>query len=357
MSGGGPRPLDGPWFEDLSVGAVDDQAPSLTLTSGMAAAHQAVTGDRLRLPLDHHLCREVTGQPAPLAHPALVWDVATGQSTLVTRMVVANLFYRGLSFDRAPAIGDTLTTTTEVVALRQNRPRPGRRATGLAALRITTVDQERRPVLGFWRCAMLPLRDPLGRTGRDDDLDRVGAADGTADGGRPPERATSGWRLDRFRDAVPGTHFDGVEAGGSWAVDGGDVVSSAPELARLTLNVARIHHDGTGGDGTGGDGTAGDGTAGGGGRLVYGGHTIALALAQATRAIPNLLTVVAWQRCDHLGPVREGDTLSSVVSVERAEPLPRGGGLAHLRSRVRALAGRGDEARDVLDWRFVAAMA
>jgi acyl dehydratase len=337
VSGGGPRPLDGPWFEDLAVGDVFDGAPSLTLTSGLAAAHQAVTGDRLRLPLDHHLCREVTGLPAPLAHPALVWDVAVGQSTPVTRMVVANLFYRGLSFDRAPAIGDTLTTTTEVVALRQNRPRPGRAATGLAALRITTVDQERRPVLAFWRCAMLPLRDPLRLTGHDDDLDLVGAGDAEP----PQERATSGWRLDRFREAVPGTHFDGIEAGASWAVDGGDVVSSAPELARLTLNVARVHHDGSAGEG---------------GRLVYGGHTIALALAQATRVLPNLVTVVAWRSCDHLGPVREGDTLSSVVSVERARPLPGGGGLVDLRSRVRACQP-GDEARDVLDWRFVAAMA
>ena len=30
-----------------------------------------------------------------------------------------------------------------------------------------------------------------------------------------------------------------------WAVQGGDVVSSAPELARLTLNVATVHHDAT----------------------------------------------------------------------------------------------------------------
>ena len=60
----------------------------------------------------------------------------------------------------APAsvrLGDTLRTTTEVVARRENRVKEGRRPTGLALLRIRTVDQEDRPVLDFTRCAMLPL--------------------------------------------------------------------------------------------------------------------------------------------------------------------------------------------------------
>jgi hypothetical protein len=56
-----------------------------------------------------------------------------------------------------------------------------------------------------------------------------------------------------------------------------DVVSSAPELARLTLNIAATHHD----------------SRVGGQRLVYGGHTIGPALAQASRLPPNLATVLA----------------------------------------------------------------
>ena len=71
---------------------------------------------------------------AGMLSPGLVCDVAIGQSTVVTQRVVANLFYRGLMLHRAPVIGDTLSTTTEVVALRQTSNRPGRAATGLAAL-------------------------------------------------------------------------------------------------------------------------------------------------------------------------------------------------------------------------------
>jgi acyl dehydratase len=359
---------EGPYFEDLAVGQEFGSAPGITLTSGLAAAHQAILGDRLALATDHVLCRAVTGG-APLASPSLVWDVAIGQSTVVTQHVKANLFYRGLAFGRTPRLGDTLRTLTRVVALKQNRPREGRPPTGLAVLRITTVDQARRPVLDFWRCAMLPLRDHHRQTGHADELDSVGSSADPEN----LEELVRGWRLDWFAEQAAGPRLAELRAGQSWAVPGGDVVSAAPELARLTLNVAIAHHDAQ---------------AAGGRRLVYGGHAIGLALAQAARSLPSLVTVAAWHGCDHLGPVHEGDTLRSTINVEQVDPLPAGGGLVHLRSRVRAEApaedhglgwpagqftpsglgwpgeqergeGRheGSAPRDVLDWRYVAVVA
>ncbi len=358
---------EGPYFDELAIGQEFGSAPGITLTSGLAAVHQAITGDRLALATDHELCREVTGG-APLASPSLVWDVAIGQSTVVTQHVKANLFYRGLAFRRASRLGDTLRTSSQVVALRQNRSREGRAPTGLAVLRITTVDQERAPVLDFWRCAMLPLRNHDRQTGYADDLASVGRP---ADP-RDAAGLVSGWRLEEFARQTAAPRLAQLRAGKSWTVPGGDVVSAAPELARLTLNVAMVHHDAQ---------------AAGGRRLVYGGHAIGLALAQATRSLPSLVTVAAWDGCDHLGPIYEGDTLRSTIAVERIDPLPAGGGLVRLRSLVRAEAPGGDGGigwprgtytpsgigwpgggdacnqhegsapRDVLDWRYIAVIA
>ena len=331
------RRARGPYFEELSRGQVFTQAPSVTLTSGLAAVHQAILGNRLRVALDQRLAADLTGEEGALASPGLVWDVAIGQSTVVTQNVRANLFYRGLVFSRYPRLGDTLTTTTTVEALRQNRRREGRPPTGLAVLRISTVDQEGRTVLDFWRCAMLPLGDPDVETGHADDLDRVGeeASDEAL------ARAVAGWRLDRLRHRVPHAHaFEELRVGDRWEVAGGDVVTSAPELARLTGNVAAVHHDAR---------------AAGGRRLVYGGHTIGVAFTQLTRALPDLVTIAGWHACDHVGPVHEGDTLRSTVEVERLQPLDGGGGLVHL--RVRVTADDGDDDRPVLDWRPVGVMA
>lgn len=204
-------------------------------------------------------------------------------------------------------------------------------------LRIKTVDEDERPVLDFSRCAMLPLRDPP--TGVQGDIGE-GAAD------LEPERlyaAVATLDLDRYRAGVPGPHFADVPDGWQWQVEGGDVVDGAPALARLTLNVAMAHLDGGSGDH--------------GRRLVYGGHTIALAAAQATRALPALVTILGWHSAHHSAPVFEGDTLRSHIEVERREALPGGGGLLHLRSRVSTSSAAGEEDEKVLDWRYVGLLA
>ena len=319
----------GPYFDELTRGQVFD-APAVTLTSGMAAVHQAIVGNRLQLVLDHRLADAVMSGEG-MASPGLVWDVAIGLSTAATQNVRANLFYRGLVFSRFPRIGDTLTTVTTVEGLRQNRRREGRPPTGLAVLRVRTEDQDGRTVLDFWRCAMIPLSDRAIDTGAADDLDVVGnpATDEAL------AAAVADWDLSRAPCVAAGHQ---LSAGTELEVAGGDVVSSAPELARLTLNLAAVHHDAR---------------AAGGRRLVYGGHTIGVALAQLTRAVPGLLTIVGWHSCDHVGPVYEGDTLRSIVTLERAQPLEGAGTLAHLRVRVTADGDAGASDRDVLDWRPV----
>lgn len=328
-------PVRGPYFDELAVGAVLDTAPAVTLTEGMQAIHHSIVGSRLRLALDPQLAVAVTGGPA--ASPALAWDVSIGQSTGFTQHVMANLFYRGLNFRRLPDIGDTLATTTTVAALKENSRRPDRPASGLAVLRIETKDQNDRPVLDYWRCAMLPLSPGSGQTGAADDVASIGSQTRVEDVTAPVED----WRLGIIRSTYPGLHFGDLEVGLSWAVMGADVVSSGPELARLTGNLATVHHDAS---------------AAGGARLVYGGHTIGLALHQVTRALPNLVTVVGWKHCDHLAPVHEGDMITSTVSVEALNPFPDGGGLVLL--HVAASARGADQApTTALDWSLWVVMA
>jgi 2-methylfumaryl-CoA hydratase len=324
--------VGGPWFEDLAVGQELD-APAVTLTSGHAALYQAATGDRLRLPLDHHASQRATGRDEPLAHPLLAINVAIGQSTVVSQRVKANLFYRGLVLRSPVHLGDTLHTITRVVALRQNRPQAGRPATGVAALEITTRNQRGDEVLRFWRCPMLPCRDPQAATGRADDLDAVGSQAAVDD----VARAVPAWNVSEATRDWRGLRADAVEPGQRFAIEARDTVTFAPELVRLTLNVAMTHVDTL--------------LSHLGSRLVYGGHTISMAFAQATRVFPNLLTMLAWESCDHTAPVVEGDRLRSEVTVLEKKAHPAG---ALLKLRVETWAARGEPEHEerVLDWRF-----
>ena len=275
-----------------------------------------------------------------LVHPNLVCDLAIGQSTPPTQRVRGNLFYRGLVLERPVFVGETLRTRTEVVGLKQNRRRADGSAAGLVALRIRTTDAHGEPLLDFWRCPMIPLREPETDTGHADDFDDIPkAVDPAAVEGAVPES----WKLEPLRAATPGPHHEDLAAGTAFAVEAGETVTGATELARLTLNVAIAHTDATG--------------SSHGRRLVYGGHTIAVAAAHATRAIPAIATIVAWQGCDHLGAGLRGRRAAhgaegggngaacgrrwAGCSEGAGDRCPRGGGRARAGTRLELPGARG----------------
>ena len=326
-----PSSIAVPWFEDFTVGQEFD-APAVTVTAGHAAIYQAITGDRLRLALDQHVSASVLGAAQALVHPMLAINIAIGQSTWASQRVKANLFYRGLVLRRAVMQGDSLYTRTRVVALRQNRQQAGRAATGMVALELLTTNQREETVVHCWRCPMIPCRDPGVNTGHADRLDTLGNT--------PP--ATELATLMPHWDLAPTQHWCGARAadladGKVLAIEARDTITSAPELVRLTLNMAMAHTDAA--------------LSYLSERLVYGGHTIAIAFAQLTRALPNMLTIVAWESCDHTAPVIENDRLRSSATVLGRQALPSGrGALLHLKIECFAARGIPEVETRVLDW-------
>lgn len=321
-----------PWFEDFSVGDDLSAVPAVTITDGHAAAHQMVFGDRSRLSIDLPLCSRVTGSDRMLANPSLVCNLAIGQSTIPTQRVMGNLFYRGLRFHRPVYVGDTLTTTTKVVALRQNTIKPGRLASGMVGLEMHVVNQSGDTVLLFWRCPMVPCQSSEADTGHQDDLAVMPAEIEQGD----LLASVPAWDL----GAMPPTP-DLFHDGAVIPVEARDTVTSAPEIVRLTLNMAMTHTD------------AGRSVYGK--RLVYGGHTISMAAAQLSRVLPSLATILCWYQCDHTAPVFEQDILGSVITVH--ESLPVEGGRV-LKLGIEVYAERGDQAPEpgtdikVLDWQL-----
>lgn len=331
----GAELVSGPYFEDFKVDDEFNEVPGITLTEGYTAIHQAVFGDRLRLPLDYELCRRVTGQDKALVNPSLVTNLAIGQSTLPSQRVMGNLFYRGLYFRQPVFIGDTLTTQTKVIALKQNKIKEGRAATGMVALEINVINQRGDTVLLFWRCPMIPCRDPKAVTGKDDDFSVM------PDSLENLQKYIPQWNLKVFKEQTKGIHGDHLLPGQEYKVDSRETVTMAPEIVRLTSNMAMTHTDAS--------------RSVYGKRLVYGGHTISVAAAQLVRALPNLVTISGWHQCDHTGPVFEGDILQSNIRVENSTKTDSG---YLVDMQVRVQATRGPESpepgieTEVLDWRL-----
>ncbi|MCY4036416.1 MAG: acyl dehydratase [bacterium] len=316
---------DGPWFEDFAVGEQLDPAPAITIGPGEVALYQAICGDPLAISLSRPLAEAVTGQPGSVVNPALVLQVAIGQSTVATRKVVANLFYRGVCQRRAVRVGDTLTTVVEVRGLREASARPDRPPRGLVLLGMQTTDEHGRLVLDFERCALVRRRsgaagghrDELG--GAPDELDMAPFARAAPiDWDLSPLGAPQHWPIGE-------TRADPLR----------DTVTDAPALVRLTQNLAPPHRDASRGQG--------------GRRLVYGGHTVGLAQAGLVRLLPTAATVVGWHLCDHTGPVFEGDVADVSATLDAALAVENGRLLAFT-VIVRAERGGADPV-EVLDWR------
>jgi acyl dehydratase len=122
-----------------------------------------------------------------------------------------------------------------------------------------------------------------------------------------------------------------------FSIESRDTITSAPELARMTLNMAMAHTDAR--------------LSYLGKRLVYGGHVVAVAFAQVTRALPNLLTMLGWESCDHTAPTIEGDRIRSEISVLEVRAAEHG---TVLKLHVTSHAARGDrdDEKQVLDWKL-----
>jgi acyl dehydratase len=320
--------LDGPYFDDFRSGETLPPAPPITIGVGETALYQAIVGDPYALALSRPLVHAVTGDPRPIVNPALALHFSIGQSTVATRRVVANLFYRGVILRRPVRVGETLSTTVQVRGLKETSRKPDRPPRGMALLGIHTISDTGDVIADYERCALVPLRDPA-PTGHADDL---GATDrplefadyapfAPIEWNLRPLGAPTDWQLDEVRD-------DPMR----------DSVTDAPALVRLTQNQAAVHRDARLGQQ--------------GRRLVYGGHTIGLAQASLARLVPSLAHVIGWHSCDHVGPVFEDDVLSFSSRLTATQPLGDGRLLA-FRVLVHAEREGLDAPAQVLDWQPV----
>ena len=319
-------PLDGPYYEDLSVGQVLPRQPSVVVDDGMAALYQSMVGERLPMVMDPAVCAAVTGQPGRLVSAALVMHLSAGHSTTLTRRVIANLFYRDLRFVKPVFIGQSLATTVTVVALADSRPRPGRPHRGKVLVDIvTTADGE--PAVTYQRAPLLPQATGE-QPGHDDDLGTASPLDLSSYVELVPEH----WN---FAPLGPGT---GWQPGTTLADPARDVVDNALALVRLTNNLAMVHRDADKSPYPQ--------------RLLYGGHVVGLAQASLSRALPGMATVVGWHGCDHTGPAFEGDQVSFRHTLLDTAPAGTGRIFA---VQVEGLAHRTTEPDKILDWTVIAA--
>ena len=147
--------MTGNFFEDFRIGQQLVHATPRTVTVGDTALYQALYGSRFAVTSGETFARGLGLERMPL-DSMLVFHVVFGKTVPdVSLNAVANLGYAAGVFGAPVYPGDTLTTTSEVIGLKENSN--GR--TGVVYVHSVGVNQDGETVLDYVRWVMVNKRD------------------------------------------------------------------------------------------------------------------------------------------------------------------------------------------------------
>ncbi len=313
----------GNFFEDFQVGQVLTHATPRTVTAGDQALYTALTGGRFALQSSDEFARALGYRQAPL-DDLLVFHVVFGKTVPdVSLNAVANLGYADCRFGAPVYPGDTLSTVSEVIGVKEN----SNRKTGVVYVRSTGRNQDGAVVLDYVRWVMVAKRDPAAPAPEAVVPDLPEGVDGATlaqpeglDYGRYDFEA--GGAPHRWGDYVAGEKIDHV--------DGMTLEEAEHQLAtRLYQNTAKVHFN---------QHLAKDSRFAR--RLVYGGHVISLARALSFNGLANAVRIAAVNGGRHVAPCFAGDTLYGWSEVLETAELPGRTDCGALRLRTVAAKDR-----------------
>jgi len=313
-----PKTSAGNFFEDFTVGQVIEHATPRTVTEGDRAVYGSLYPTRFSIPSSSQFAAEVGLSPHPVEE-LVAFHIAFGKTVPdISLNAVANLGYAECRFHQPVTPGDTLTTRSEVIGLKQNSSGKS----GVVYVRSTASNQTGAVVVDWARWVMVHKRDP-----------EAPAPDPVVPDLAPyvaPEdlMVPAGLDFTRYEYGAAGEphRFDDYEVGEKIDhVDGVTLTDSEHQQAtRLWQNTAKVHFNTE---------ARPDGR-----NLVYGGHIISLARALSFNGLANAQLVAAINAGSHTAPAFAGDTVYAWSEVlDKAETsVPSVGAL-----RLRLVATKG----------------
>jgi 2-methylfumaryl-CoA hydratase len=291
--GGVSKARQGNFFEDFSLGQVIQHATPRTVTSGDVSLYTALYGSRFAVQSSDAFAKAI-GYPQSPIDDLLVFHVVFGKTVPdISLNAVANLGYAECRFLKPVYAGDTLSSTSEVIGLREN----SNKQSGVVYVRTTGRDQNGAPVLDYVRWVMVRKRDEAAPAPAEHVPElKTAAAPAELGAALPPLNAGAyntalAGSANRWGDYEIGDKIDHL--------DGMTIEEAEHQLAtRLYQNTAKVHFN---------QHEQGQGRFKR--RLIYGGHIISLARALSFNGLENAFHVAAINGGRHVSPAFAGDTV------------------------------------------------
>lgn len=311
----------GRFFEDYAVGQVINHAVPRTISGGEVALYHALYPARHALNSSAEFARDC-GLPTAPVDDLITFHTVFGKTVPdISLNAVANLGYAEGRFLHPVYAGDTLTSRSEVIGVKQN----SNGKSGVVWVRTTGTNQNGRDVLSYLRWVMVRRRSE--GEAPETVIPELAPSVDPADLILPAGLTFSNYNFElageahRWGDYQVGEVIDHV--------DGVTIEEAEHMLAtRLWQNTAKVHFDATFRE---------DGK-----RLIYGGHVISMARALSFNGLANAQTIVGLNGGAHANPCFAGDTIRAWTEVlDKAETGAPGVGL--LRLRLVATKGKAGE--------------
>ena len=311
----------GNFFEDFRFGQILTHATPRTISDGDVAVYQCLYGPRFAVQSSDTFARAV-GYPRAPVDDLLMFHVVFGKTVPdISLNAIANLGYAEGKFLKAVYPGDTLSTVSEVIGLKEN----SNRETGTVYVRSTGRNQHGDVVLEYCRWVMVRKRDknsPSPEAIVPQLKDRVD----------PSELAASVPALNAsaYNTALSGSpHLWGDYEAGERIdhVDGMTMEEAEHQMAaRLYQNTAKVHFN---------QHTESKGRFGK--RIVYGGVVISLARALSFNGLNNAFHLAAINGGRHVSPLFAGDTVYAWSEILEKAEIPGRTDVGALRIRLMAV--------------------
>ncbi len=311
----------GNFFEDYKVGQILTHATPRTVTEGDAALYMSLYGPRFAVQSSDTFAKAI-GYPRAPIDDLLMFHVVFGKTVPdISLNAIANLGYAEGRVMKAVYPGDTLSTVSEVIGLKEN----SNRETGTVYVRSTGRNQHGDIVLQYCRWVMVRKRDknaPVAEAVVPKLKDRV---DPSELGAALPAIKSAAYNYDlagaphRWGDYEVGEKIDHV--------DGMTLEEAEHQMAtRLYQNTAKVHFN---------QHTEAKGRFGR--RIVYGGVCISLARALSFNGMNNAFHVAAINGGRHVSPLFAGDTVYAWTEVLEKSEIPGRTDVGALRTRLVAV--------------------
>jgi 2-methylfumaryl-CoA hydratase len=299
------KTIPGNYFEDFSVGQEIVHATPRTVTEGDVALYTALFGTRFALTSSSQFAAAL-GLPRAPIDSMLAFHMVFGKTVPdISLNAVANLGYANGRFGQPVYPGDTLSTTSTVIGLRQNKD--GKH--GVVYVHSRGINQHGEPVVEYIRWVMV----------------RKNNLDAPAPEPQVPELPDQVAADDLVVPYTIGASaYNTAHAGSPHLWGDYEVGEKIDHVDGMTIEEAEhVEKDGRFGR-----------------RIIYGGHIISLARSLSFNGLANALSVAAINGGRHTNPTFAGDTVYAWSEVLDKLELPGRSDIGALRVRTVATRDR-----------------